>query len=54
MATFGRRSRDIQVLAIHEVPYLPTGQCFSRTAYRGDLRDIVTDLSVLRNVRREP
>ena len=50
----GRKTiaRDLQVLAMQEVPYLPLGQYLSRTAYRNDLQDVVKNLSVFWNVRR--
>ncbi|WP_279594547.1 ABC transporter substrate-binding protein [Methylobacterium sp. E-066] len=46
-------ARDLQAVAMTQVPYLPTGQYFYRTAYRRDIRDVVEDQFVFWNARRE-
>ena len=46
-------ARDLQAVAMRQVPYLPTGQYFYRTAYRRDIRDVVEDQFVFWNARRE-
>ncbi|KAA2212092.1 ABC transporter substrate-binding protein [Teichococcus oryzae] len=45
-------AREIQAVAIREVPFLPLGQYFYKTAYRQDLRDVVGGLFVFWNARR--
>ncbi|GAN48166.1 ABC transporter substrate-binding protein (plasmid) [Methylobacterium radiotolerans] len=42
----------MQTLAMRDVPYLPTGQYFYRTAFRRDLRDVVDGQFVFWNARR--
>lgn len=48
-----RIARDLQAAAMVQVPYLPLGQYFYRTAYRREIRDIVQDQFVFWNARRE-
>lgn len=43
---------ELQGVAMREVPYLPTGQYFYKTAYRRDLADIVDGIYVFWGVRR--
>jgi peptide/nickel transport system substrate-binding protein len=45
-------AREIQSVAMREVPFLPLGQYFYKTAYRKDLRDVVDGLFVFWNARR--
>jgi peptide/nickel transport system substrate-binding protein len=48
-----RIARDLQAASMVQVPYLPLGQYFYRTAYRREIRDIVQDQFVFWNARRE-
>jgi peptide/nickel transport system substrate-binding protein len=43
---------NLQVNALELVPYLPTGQYFTRTAHRGDITGIIPGQFVFWNVRR--
>ncbi len=47
-----RIAADLQRLALDQVPYLPTGQYFARTASRADLTGILLGQFVFWNVRR--
>ncbi|MDJ0388002.1 ABC transporter substrate-binding protein [Roseomonas sp. E05] len=44
-------AREIQAVAMREVPFLPLGQYFYKTAYRKRLKDVVDGLFVFWNVR---
>ncbi len=43
---------DIQRAALKDIPFLPLGQFFSRTAYRRSLADRVAGVTVFWNVRK--
>ncbi|MFC3127548.1 ABC transporter substrate-binding protein [Pseudoroseomonas globiformis] len=45
-------AREIQAAAIREVPFLPLGQYFYKTAHRSNLSDVVDGLFVFWNARR--
>ncbi|TCH98230.1 ABC transporter substrate-binding protein [Roseococcus sp. SYP-B2431] len=45
--------RDIQVEAMREVPYYPTGQYLMPTAFRSDIRDVNPGFCTFWNVRRQ-
>jgi len=47
-----RIAADLQRVAMDQVPYLPTGQYFARTASRTDLTGILLGQFVFWNVRR--
>jgi peptide/nickel transport system substrate-binding protein len=47
-----RLARAIQLQAFQDVPYIPTGQSFSPTAYRKDITHILTGYALFWNVRR--
>jgi len=52
LATAQRIAADIQKTAMELVPYLPTGQYFSRTACRRDIVDLIPGQLVFWNVHR--
>ena len=52
LATAQKIAADIQRTAMELVPYLPTGQYFSRTACRRDIVDLIPGQYVFWNVRR--
>jgi peptide/nickel transport system substrate-binding protein len=52
VASQQRIAGDLQVKALELVPYLPTGQYFTRTAHRGDITGIIPGQFVFWNVRR--
>ncbi|MFZ6764690.1 ABC transporter substrate-binding protein [Pseudoroseomonas sp. WGS1072] len=45
-------AREIQAVTMREVPFLPLGQYFYKTAYRSHLTDLVEGLFVFWNIRR--
>jgi peptide/nickel transport system substrate-binding protein len=47
-----RIAAEVQQVAFREVPFLPTGQYFYKTAFRRDLSDIVEGQFVFWNVKR--
>ncbi len=46
-----RIARDIQVLALHDVPYYPIGQYLQPTAYRARLDGIMDGTAVFWGVK---
>jgi peptide/nickel transport system substrate-binding protein len=45
-------AEQIQVAALEEVPYLPTGQYFNNSAWRSNLQDLVRGTFLFWNVKR--
>jgi peptide/nickel transport system substrate-binding protein len=47
-----RIAAELQTVAMREVPFLPTGQYFYKTAYRSSLKDVPKGLFVFWNARK--